>query len=112
MAGDLRDLQTALVPCIVGYAGIGRWLAADPATQREGNPYLPWIEMYAGEEYQEVARAGVEQLDRLMAQRGGEGRFASLARPLRQAPVDATDLLGHGAPRPRARRTRAEGRRV
>src|SRR3546814_9781681 len=90
MAGDLRDLQTALVPCIVGSAEIGRWPAAYPATKREGNPYLPWIEMYAGEEYQEVARAGVEQLARLLAQRGGEGRFASLARTFRQATV--TDI--------------------
>src|SRR3546814_12001049 len=57
--------------------------------------------MYAGEEYQEVARAGVEQLDRLMAQRGGEGRFASLARTFRQAPVAEIALWDLGLPPPR-----------
>ena len=43
-AGDLLDLQVALAPCIVGYAEIGRTLAADPATVREGNPYRSWID--------------------------------------------------------------------
>ncbi|MFN4088849.1 MAG: thiaminase II [Alphaproteobacteria bacterium] len=87
MAGDLLDLHVALVPCVIGYAEIGRWLADDPATKRAGNPYLPWIEMYAGEEYGEVARGAVEQLDRLMTLRAGEGRFESLARTFRQATV-------------------------
>ena len=87
MAGDLLDLHTALVPCVIGYAEIGAWLAADPQTRREGNPYLPWIEMYAGEDYQEVARGAAEQLDRLLAIRGGEGRFDLLARTFRQATV-------------------------
>ena len=75
------------MPCVIGYAEIGAWLAADPATKREGNPYLPWIEMYAGADYQEVARGAAEQLDRLLAIRGGEGRFALLARTFRQATV-------------------------
>ncbi len=33
LAGDLLDLLTALAPCIVGYAEIGRELADDPATR-------------------------------------------------------------------------------
>src|SRR3546814_16242092 len=76
MAGDLLDLQTALVPCIVGYAELGRWLAADPATKREGNPSLPWIEMYDGVEYQEVPLAGEEHPARLLDNSGGEGQAA------------------------------------
>ncbi len=57
MAGDMLDLQVALAPCIVGYAEIAAELMADPATKLEGNPYRDWIEMYAGEEYREVAAA-------------------------------------------------------
>jgi thiaminase/transcriptional activator TenA len=34
--------------------------------------------MYAGDEYQEVARAAVAQLDRLAAARGGDARYARL----------------------------------
>jgi thiaminase/transcriptional activator TenA len=78
-AGDTLDLHTALAPCVVGYAEIGRLLAADPKTKTEGNPYGPWIEMYGGEDYQAVARGAVERLDDLSARRGGDARFESLA---------------------------------
>ncbi|MGB1270703.1 MAG: TenA family protein, partial [Endozoicomonas sp.] len=44
MAGDILDLYTALSPCAVGYAEIGRRLINDPATRKEGNPYWSWIE--------------------------------------------------------------------
>jgi thiaminase/transcriptional activator TenA len=44
LAGDLLDLQTALAPCIIGYAEIGRMLAADPETRLDGNPYRAWID--------------------------------------------------------------------
>lgn len=79
MAGDLLDLHAALAPCIVGYAEIGAWLMEDPSTVREGNPYLAWIEMYAGEEYQEVAQSEKAFLDDLMGRRGGPGRMTSLS---------------------------------
>jgi thiaminase (transcriptional activator TenA) len=80
MAGDLLDLHVALAPCIVGYAEIAAELMADPATDLEGNPYRDWIEMYAGEEYREVAAAEIAQLDSLYARRGGEARFGDLAK--------------------------------
>lgn len=79
-AGDILDLQTALAPCIVGYAEIANRLMADPATRRDGNPYREWIETYAGDEYQQVATRAVAQLDRLEARRAGPGRFPSLSR--------------------------------
>ena len=84
MAGDLLDLLVALAPCVVGYAEIGSRLAADPATVAEGNPYGQWIETYAGEDYQGVARASIAQLDRVAAKRlGGDprasGRWGSLS---------------------------------
>ncbi|MDP6952776.1 MAG: thiaminase II [Alphaproteobacteria bacterium] len=83
--GDLLDLLVALAPCVVGYGEIGARLDADAATRREGNPYLPWIEMYAGTEYQEVATAACDQLDRLGGARGGEARFDALAKTFDQA---------------------------
>jgi thiaminase (transcriptional activator TenA) len=85
LAGDLLDLQTALAPCIVGYADIGCALDADPATRRSGNPYLDWIETYAAEAYQAVATNHARHMDELSARRGGDARFASLCRIFRQA---------------------------
>ena len=80
MAGDLLDLNVALAPCIVGYAEIAGALAADPATRLDGNPYRAWIEAYAADDYQEVARGARDHLDALAARRGGEARFPDLAR--------------------------------
>lgn len=85
LAGDVLDLHVALAPCVIGYAVIGKNLAGDPRTRFEGNPYRAWIEMYAGEEFQDVAKAAVRQLDQLAASRLGPGRFENLARTFRQA---------------------------
>ena len=84
-AGDLLDLRVALAPCVVGYGEIGARLAADPTTRAEGNPYGPWIAMYAGDEYQALMRAEVEALEALAARRGGAARFESLSAVFRIA---------------------------
>ena len=76
-AGDLLDLHVALAPCVVGYAEIGRALAA-----RVGDgphPYREWIAEYAGTPYQDVARAARRHLDDLAARTMTEARFAELA---------------------------------
>ncbi len=80
MAGDLLDLHVALAPCMLGYGEIGARLIADPATRRQGNPYMSWIEMYGGEEFQAAARAEEAMLDRLYARRGGQSRLPDLQR--------------------------------
>lgn len=85
LSGDLLDLQVALAPCIIGYADIGRELAADPATQGAGNPYRAWIETYAAADYQDVAGDHARQLDALAARRGGDARFPLLAKTFREA---------------------------
>ena len=85
MAGDLLDLHVALAPCIVGYGEIGVTLSTDRKTVMEGNPYRSWIEMYAGDEYQDIARGAVTQLDRLAEAKGGDARFQGLAATFAQA---------------------------
>ena len=85
MAGDLLDLHVALAPCIMGYGEIGAALAADADTVMDGNPYRSWIEMYAGEEYQEIADGAVTQLDRLASSKGADARFADLTKTFAQA---------------------------
>ena len=79
LAGDRLDLEVALAPCIVGYAEIARDRMADPATKLDGNPYREWLEMYAGDEYQLLAREAVAALDEQLSLRGGEGRIRSLS---------------------------------
>jgi thiaminase (transcriptional activator TenA) len=79
LAGDRLDLEVALAPCIVGYAVIAAERMADPQTRLDGNRYRDWLEMYAGNEYQSLAREAEAALDDQFAERGGEGRFPSLA---------------------------------
>lgn len=85
LAGDLLDLYVALAPCMFGYAVIGKNLMNSPETKKSGNPYMPWIEMYASDEYQEVMVGGIEKLDRLYEQRAGQGRMPDLIKTFGQA---------------------------
>jgi len=85
LQGDLLDLHVALAPCMLGYAVIGKTLDDDPNTKTEDNPYQAWIEMYASQDYQDVAEAEMQTLNRLMETRGGSGRLASLTKTFRQA---------------------------
>lgn len=55
MSGDLLDLQAALAPCILGYAEIGKQLQQDGCDNSE-NPYQRWVQEYAGEAYQDLAK--------------------------------------------------------
>jgi len=85
LQGDLLDLHVALAPCMLGYAEIGRALDQSPTRLVEGNPYAPWIDMYASEEYQAVADEERAIINRLMAERGGPGRLPGLTETFRQA---------------------------
>jgi thiaminase (transcriptional activator TenA) len=79
LAGDRLDLETALAPCIIGYAVIAADRIVDPNARLDGNPYREWLEMYAGAEYQDLASEAQAALDLQFAARAGEGRFPSLA---------------------------------
>jgi len=79
LAGDRLDLEIALAPCMIGYAEIAVERMANPATRHDGNPYLDWLLMYSGDEYQNLARHCAAALDEQFARRGGEGRLPALA---------------------------------
>jgi thiaminase/transcriptional activator TenA len=79
LAGDRLDLEAALAPCIIGYAEIAAERRADSHTRRDGNPYRDWLDLYAGAEYQDLAREAAAALDEQFARRGGEGRMPALA---------------------------------
>lgn len=84
-SGDVLDLYVALAPCVIGYGEIGRKLMDSDHTVKDGNPYLPWIEMYASDDYQEVVAAAITQIDKLALSRFTEARFYSLSKTFREA---------------------------
>ncbi|MBV7434963.1 thiaminase II [Cardiobacteriaceae bacterium TAE3-ERU3] len=63
MTGGLAELYAALLPCIYGYAEIGRELAAQPAVA--DNPYQAWIDMYSSDEFFASADASRQMFDDL-----------------------------------------------
>jgi thiaminase/transcriptional activator TenA len=85
MAGDILDLLVALSACVVGYGEVGAMLLADPATVTQGNPYMRWIEVYAGQDYAASAIAAMDRLDRVWEARGSEARYPALLRDFRTA---------------------------
>ncbi|MEM0921705.1 MAG: thiaminase II [Pseudomonadota bacterium] len=52
ISGDFLDLMAALAPCVFGYGEIGARLGAGEVE----TPYRPWIETYAGADYQGLCR--------------------------------------------------------
>jgi thiaminase/transcriptional activator TenA len=85
VAGDILDLEVALAPCTVGYGEIALAIEASPSRRRGGNPYDSWIAMYAGEEYQALARGAAARLDALGESHGGAARFAALSADFAKA---------------------------
>src|SRR5437868_13131779 len=71
VAGDRLDLEVVLAPCMIGYAEIASERMANAATRRDGNPYREWLDMYAGAEYQDLARDCAAALDEQFVRRGG-----------------------------------------
>jgi thiaminase/transcriptional activator TenA len=84
-SGDILDLEVALAPCTVGYAEVALRILADPARKVSGNPYQSWIDTYAAEDYQALARAAAARIDTLGLSHGGEARFARLAADFAEA---------------------------
>ena len=85
LAGDILDLEVALAPCTVGYGEVALRILADPARRRDGNPYQSWIDAYAAEGYQTLARGAAARLDALGESHGGTARFAGLSATFAEA---------------------------
>jgi thiaminase/transcriptional activator TenA len=85
IAGDILDLEVALAPCTVGYGEIALAIEASRTRNRTANPYETWIAMYAGAEYQALARSSAARLDALGESHGGAARFASLSADFAKA---------------------------
>lgn len=91
LSGDLLDLLVALMPCSLGYAEIGRRLAADENTKFRDNPYRDWIDLHSSPEFQEGARDMLQFVDRVARRRGvsfedtKNERWQSLARNFQTA---------------------------
>lgn len=68
MAGDRIDLFTALAPCAIGYGQIGTRLLGSEETMLAGNPYLSWIKLYGGEEFQSGVKETIARLDLMLAE--------------------------------------------
>lgn len=96
MAGDLLDLQAALAPCIIGYAEIGCDLERRYAGDLGGNPYRRWIEEYAGDMYQELAKDFGDWMDRTAEIYLTEARFPRLATIFRKASILEADFWQMG----------------
>lgn len=85
MRGDLLALKVALAPCVIGYAEIASRLKEKAGPTIESNPYRSWIEEYAGEAYQAVARDASDHLDRLATLYATTAREAELVAIFREA---------------------------
>ncbi|MGL4634515.1 MAG: thiaminase II [Beijerinckiaceae bacterium] len=80
MAGDLLDLHVAMAPCVIGYAEIGARLNQALGAKITNHPYREWISEYAGEGYQDVAKAARQNLEHLSADGISDTRFAALTK--------------------------------
>jgi len=70
--GDFSELVAALLPCMWGYSWLGRELAGRGRSADE--LYARWVDMYAGEEFAELAGWCREVCDATAAEAAGAGR--------------------------------------
>lgn len=66
-SGDFLDLMATLAPCVMGYGEIGVRLLPEV----DGNQYADWIQVYGGQEYQELCENVGSLIDAAMARRIG-----------------------------------------
>jgi thiaminase (transcriptional activator TenA) len=73
--GDFAELVAALLPCMWSYAEIGRHLTAGgPPGPDPTQPYAEWIEMYASDEFGQLAAWCRELTDAAAGDVAGAGR--------------------------------------
>lgn len=69
LSGDFLDLMAAIAPCAFGYGEIGLNLKANAI---EDNQYQDWIDVYSGDDYQQVCLNLGKMIDRAIERRIGE----------------------------------------
>ncbi|MEM7686948.1 MAG: thiaminase II [Pseudomonadota bacterium] len=72
-SGDFLDLLAALAPCVMGYGEIGARLKIEATS----DAYRPWIETYAGDDYQQVCRNVGQMIDDALRRRVADDFQAS-----------------------------------
>lgn len=68
--GDFAELVAALLPCMWGYSELGQSLAHN--SQATDERYRRWIEMYAADDFAELARWCREVCDAVAEDAGGD----------------------------------------
>lgn len=65
MSGSLAELYAAIAPCLMGYGEIGQRLKAKGFVK--DNPYQPWIDVFASDEFWQITAQNEQQIDELLA---------------------------------------------
>lgn len=71
LQGDTMKLLVALLACLLGYGEVGLWLKSQADTWAlltDANPYHAWVNVYAGREYQDAVKFGLELIEARAAQ--------------------------------------------
>jgi thiaminase/transcriptional activator TenA len=74
-------MLAALLPCFWVYREVGRHIHARAARP---NPYQPWIDTYAGEEFEKAVDAVIGLTDSV-AEQASESRLAAMHHAFRRA---------------------------
>ena len=85
LTGDILELYTALLPCVMGYGEIGSRLIRNKNTKNQGNEFYPWIQMYGGEDYQALAKEALWIFNKLSDSYAGSQRVPKLISIFRRA---------------------------
>lgn len=72
-SGDFLDLMATLAPCVMGYGEIGTRLKAEQTS----DTYNDWINIYAGDEYQENCTQVGQLIDQALLSRLGPDYLSS-----------------------------------
>ncbi|SJM65108.1 Thiaminase-2 [Psychrobacter piechaudii] len=65
MSGSLVELYAAIAPCLMGYGEIGQRIKTEGFV--DNNPYQPWIDVFASEEFQKVTAQNKAFINQLFA---------------------------------------------
>ena len=64
MSGSLAELYAAIAPCLMGYREIGKRIKEQGFVA--GNPYQPWIDVFASDEFQTITAQNEAHINKLL----------------------------------------------